>query len=141
MEDLVERSEAQRSFALAIFAAFGLAAVVLAVVGLYGVVAGSVEERTREIGVRAALGASPARVATLVVRQGMTLAVLGMLVGVAAAAAVGRGLASLLFGVTPLDAWTHGATATLLVGMALLACSVPAVRAARIDPAVTLRAE
>ncbi len=141
MSELVERSEAQRRFALVIFAAFGVAAVVLAVVGLYGVVAASVEQRTREIGVRAALGASPARVAGLVVRQGMTLAVLGILVGVAGAAAATRGLASLLFGVTPLDAWTYGGTVALLCGMALLACIVPAARAARVDPAVTLRAE
>ena len=141
MSDLLERSEAQRRFALVIFAAFGLAAVVLAVVGLYGVVAASVEQRTREIGVRAALGASPARVAALVVRQGMTLAVLGILVGVAGAAVAARGLASLLFGVTPLDAWTYGGTVALLCGMALLACIVPAARAARVDPAVTLRAE
>jgi ABC-type antimicrobial peptide transport system permease subunit len=141
MSELVGRSEAQRRFALVIFAAFGLAAVVLAVVGLYGVVAGSVEERTREIGVRAALGASPARVAALVVRQGMTLAMFGMLVGAGGAAAVSRSLASLLFGVTPLDAWTYGGTVALLVGMALLACAMPAVRAARVDPAVTLRAD
>jgi putative ABC transport system permease protein len=141
MSELLERSEAQRRFALVIFAAFGLAAVVLAVVGLYGVVAASVEQRTREIGVRAALGASPARVAALVVRQGMTLAVLGILVGVAGAAAATRGLASLLFGVTPLDAWTYAGTIALLCGMALLACVVPAARAARVDPAVTLRAE
>jgi predicted permease len=141
MSQLVERSEAQRRFALVIFAAFGLAAVVLAVVGLYGVVAASVEQRTREIGVRAALGASPARVAALVVRQGMTLAGLGILAGVAGAAAATRGLASLLFGVTPLDVWTYAGTIALLCGMALLACVVPAARAARVDPAVTLRAD
>jgi putative ABC transport system permease protein len=141
MSELVERSEGQRRFALTIFAAFGLAAVALAVVGLYGVVAGSVEERTREIGVRAALGASPARVASLVVRQGMALAAVGMIVGAAGAAAVSRGLASLLYGVTPLDFGTYGGTVALLLGMALLACGVPAARAARIDPAVTLRAE
>jgi putative ABC transport system permease protein len=141
MRDLVERSEGQRRFALTIFAAFGLAAVVLAVVGLYGVVAGSVEERTREIGVRAALGASPARVAAFVVRQGVTLAAAGILVGVAGAVAVSRSLESLLFGVTPLAVWSYGGTVALLFGMALLACSVPAARAARVDPAVTLRAE
>lgn len=141
MSELVERSEAQRRFALVIFAAFGLAAVVLAVVGLYGVVAASVEQRTQEIGVRAALGASPARVAALVVRQGMTLAVLGILAGVAGAVVATRGLTSLLFGVTPLDAWTYAGTIALLCAMALLACIVPAARAARVDPAVTLRAE
>ncbi|HVY83245.1 MAG TPA: ABC transporter permease [Steroidobacteraceae bacterium] len=141
MTDLVERSEAQRRFALVIFAGFGIAAVVLAAVGLYGVVAGSVEERTREIGVRAALGASPARVGALIVRQGMTLVIVGALVGAALAAVGTRGLASLLFGVAPLDVWAYSATLALLVGMALLACSVPAARAARVDPAVTLRAD
>jgi putative ABC transport system permease protein len=141
MNELVERSEGERRFALVIFAAFGLAAVALAVVGLYGVVAGSVEERAREIGVRAALGASPARVAALVVRQGMTLVVVGMLAGAAGAVAVTRGLASLLYGVTPLDVSSYGGTVALLAGMALLACSVPALRAARIDPAVTLRTD
>jgi ABC-type antimicrobial peptide transport system permease subunit len=141
MTDLVERSEAQRRFALMIFAAFGFAAIALAVVGLYGVVAASVQQRTREIGVRAALGASPVRVASLVVRQGMTLAGLGILLGAAGATIATRGLASLLFGVAPLDGWTYAGTVALLCGMALLACVVPAARAARVDPAITLRAE
>src|SRR4029079_12876781 len=86
MKQLVAASEAQRSFALVVFAAFALTAVVLAVVGLYGVVARSVEERERELGVRAALGASPRRVAALVVRQGLTLAALGGLLGALGAA-------------------------------------------------------
>jgi putative ABC transport system permease protein len=141
MAQLVDASEAQRSFALVIFAAFALSAVVLAVVGLYGVVARSVEERKRELGVRAALGASPRRVAALVVRQGTSLALLGIALGAAAAAAVTQGLSSLLFGVAPLDAWTYAGTAALLAGLALLASAVPAARAARVDPAITLRAE
>lgn len=141
MQDLVARSEAQRSFALVVFAAFALSAVVLAVVGLYGVLARSVEERRRELGVRGALGATPARVAAFVVRQGMTLAVVGILVGAAGAAAVTSALESMLFGVTPLDPLTFGGTIALLAAMSLLACAVPAVRAARVDPAITLRAE
>jgi predicted permease len=138
---LVAASAAQRSFALVIFAAFALSAIVLAVVGLYGVVARSVEERRRELGVRAALGASPARVAALVVRQGMALAGLGIVAGIAGAAGVTRALESLLFGVSALDRLTFGGTVGLLGGVALLACAVPAARAARADPTVVLRAE
>jgi putative ABC transport system permease protein len=141
MRDLVDASEAQRSFAVVIFAAFALSAIVLAVVGLYGVLARSVEERRRELGVRAALGATPARVAALFVRQGMTLALLGIAIGTLVAAAATRGLSSLLFGVTPLDAGTYAGTVALLSAFALLACAVPAGRAARVDAAITLRAE
>jgi ABC-type antimicrobial peptide transport system permease subunit len=141
MKQLVAASEAQRSFALVVFAAFALTAVVLAVVGLYGVVARSVEERERELGVRAALGASPRRVAALVVRQGLTLAALGVLLGALGAAGVTRGLSSLLFGVTPLDGLTFAVTVVGLLGVSLLACGIPAARAARVDPALALRAE
>jgi putative ABC transport system permease protein len=141
MTDLVDASEAQRSFALMIFAAFALSAIVLAVVGLYGVVARSVEERNRELGVRAALGASPRQVAALVVRQGMALAGTGILTGIAGAAAVTRGLESMLFGVGPLDAFTFGGAIALLAGVSLLACGIPAARAARVDPTITLRAD
>jgi hypothetical protein len=141
MQDLVDRSEAQRSFALEVFAAFALSAVALAVIGLYGVLARSVEERRREIGVRAALGATPAGVAAFVVRQGMALAAAGILAGAAGAAAVTSALQSLLFGVTPLDALTFGGAIALLAGVSLLACGVPAARAARVDPTVALRAE
>jgi predicted permease len=141
MQDLLEASEAQRSFALVVFAAFALTAVVLAVVGLYGVVARSVEERKRELGVRAALGASPGRVAALVIRQGMTLAGAGIVVGVLGAAGVTRALSSLLFGVSPVDALAFGGTIAALACVSLLACGLPAARAARVDPAITLRSE
>jgi putative ABC transport system permease protein len=141
MKDLLEASESQRSFALVVFAAFALTAVVLAVVGLYGVVARSVEERKRELGVRAALGASPGRVAALVIRQGMALAGAGIVVGVLGAVGASRALSSLLFGVNPLDALAFGGTIAVLAGVSLLACGVPAARAARVDPAITLRSE
>jgi predicted permease len=141
MKELLEASEAQRRFALVVFGAFALTAVVLAVVGLYGVVARSVEERKRELGVRAALGASPGRVAVLVIRQGMTLAGAGILLGVLGSAAATRALSSLLFGVSPVDALAFGGTIALLAAVSLLACGVPAVRAARVDPAITLRAD
>ena len=141
MTQLLEASEAQRSFALVVFGAFALTAVVLAVVGLYGVVARSVEERKRELGVRAALGASPGRVAALVIRQGMTLAGAGIVLGVLGSAAATRALSSLLFGVSPVDALAFGGTIALLAAVSLLACGVPAARAARVDPAITLRAD
>jgi len=141
MRELVDASDAQRGFALVIFSAFALSAIVLAVVGLYGVLARSVEERRRELGVRAALGATPLRVAAFVVRQGMTLAGVGIAAGVAGAVAVTSALQSMLYGVTPLDPLTFGGTVALLVGASLVACSVPAARAARVDPTVALRAE
>jgi ABC-type antimicrobial peptide transport system permease subunit len=141
MREIVDASDAQRGFALVIFAAFALSAIVLAVVGLYGVLARSVEERRRELGVRAALGATPLRVAAFVVRQGMTLAGVGIAAGVAGAVAVTSALQSMLYGVTPLDPLTFGGTVALLVGASLVACGVPAARAARVDPTVALRAE
>jgi predicted permease len=141
MREIVDASDAQRGFALVIFAAFALSAIVLAVVGLYGVLARSVEARRRELGVRAALGATPLRVAAFVVRQGMTLAGVGIAAGVAGAVAVTSALQSMLYGVTPLDPLTFGGTVALLVGASLVACSVPAARAARVDPTVALRAE
>ena len=96
---------------------------------------------TAEASPPAALGASPRRVAGLVVRQGMGLAAVGIAAGVAGAVAVTRGLESMLFGVSPLDPLTFGGAIALLAGVSLLACGVPAVRAARVDPTVALRAE
>ena len=90
---------------------------------------------------RAALGASPGRVAALVIRQGMTLAGAGIVVGVLGSAAASRALSSLLFGVSPVDALAFGGTIAVLAGVSLLARGVPAARAARTDPAITLRAE
>jgi ABC-type antimicrobial peptide transport system permease subunit len=137
---LVAQSAAERRFALVLFEAFGAAALVLAAVGLYGVLAGSVGERRREIGVRSALGASRAGIVGLVVRQGMGLAGLGVAVGLAGAAAASRALATLLFGVSRLDLVTYVSVAALLVVVAAVACSVPAWRAARVDPSTALRA-
>jgi putative ABC transport system permease protein len=141
MSDLVADSEAQRSFALTIFAAFGLAALLLAGVGVYGVIEGSVTERTREIGVRSALGATPARLAALVVGQGLGLTAIGIGLGVLAAAGATQAIVSLLFGVEPFDPVTYAGVAALLLAIAFVACYAPAIRAARIDPAVTLRAD
>jgi predicted permease len=141
MADLVAASEARRSFALAVFAAFGLAALLLAGVGVYGVIEERVTERTREIGLRAALGATPKRIAALVVGQGLTLTVIGVAVGIGVAASSTRAIASLLFGIEPFDLVAYGGVVALLLAITFIACYAPAFRAARIDPAITLRAE
>jgi putative ABC transport system permease protein len=141
MSALVAASEAQRTFALRIFAAFGLAALLLAGIGVYGVIEARVAERTREIGLRSALGATPARLAALVVGQGLALTVIGMAVGVAAAAGATQAIASLLFGIEPFDLATYGVVVVLLLAVAFVACYAPASRAARIDPLEALRQE
>ena len=141
MADLVAASEARRTFALAAFAAFGLAALLLAGVGVYGVIEERVTERTREIGLRAALGATPKRIAALVVGQGLTLTIIGVAIGIGVAAGSTRAIASLLFGIEPFDLVTYAGVVALLLGVAFIACYAPAFRAARIDPAVTLRAD
>ena len=141
MDDLVAASAAERRFALIVFEAFALAALALAAAGIYGVLAGSVAERTREIGVRSALGASRGMIVGLVVRQGLTLTACGVLIGLMGAAAASQVLVAMLFSVSPLDPATYLGVIALLGTVALLACSVPAWRAARVDPATTLRSE
>lgn len=141
MTDLVRASASQRRFALVIFQCFALAALVLAATGLYGVLAGSVVERTREIGVRAALGASRGHILALVVRQGMTLAGAGVVLGLAGAIAATTAIGGMLFGVTALDPPTYVAVTVLLALVAGVACLVPAWRAVRVPPALPLRAE
>ena len=141
MEDLVTASAAERRFALIVFEGFAIASLLLAAIGIYGILAGGVAERTREIGVRAALGATRAQIVGLVARQGGILTTAGVVIGLPAASVASRSLTTLLFGVTPLDPLTYGAVVAVLGGVALLACAIPAWRAARVDPAITLRAE
>jgi putative ABC transport system permease protein len=141
MADLLVASAGARRFALILFEAFALTALVLAAAGIYGVLSGSVAERTREIGIRAALGASRQDILALVVRQGMTVTLVGIAAGLAGALVASQGIASLLFGISALDAITYAGVLALLLAASLLACSVPAWRAARVDPALTLRAE
>ena len=126
---------------LILFEAFAIAALGLAAAGIYGVLAGSVAERTREIGVRVALGASRADILALVVRQGMTLTGLGIAIGLAGAAAASATIRTMLFGISRLDPLTYAGVIVLLAGVAAVACSVPAWRAVRVDPASTLRAD
>lgn len=141
MNAWVATSTAVRRFTMVVFEVFALVALVLAATGIYGILAGGVAERRREIGVRAALGASRREILSLVVRQGLGLTGIGMALGLAAAALASRALATLLFGVSPLDPLTYLGVTALLAGVALVACSVPAWRAAQIDPAQTLRLE
>jgi putative ABC transport system permease protein len=141
MDDLVAASAAERRFALILFEAFALAALVLAAAGIYGVISGSVAERTREIGVRAALGASRGDILVLITRQGMTLTALGTAIGLLGAMGASQAVVTLLFGVSRLDPVTYIGVIALLLVVSTLACSVPAWRAARVDPAITLRAE
>jgi ABC-type antimicrobial peptide transport system permease subunit len=141
MGRLLARSEANRRFALIVFEAFGLAALLLAATGIYGVLAGSVVERTREIGVRSALGASHRDILALVARQSMTLTGLGMLIGMAGAIAASDALVTLLFGVSRFDPITYLGVLAILLAVAASASAIPAWRAARIDPALTLCAD
>ena len=141
MESLLNVSEAQRRFTLILLASFALVGLVLAATGIYGVLSGGVAERTREIGIRAALGASRRAILGLILGQGMKLAVLGVVIGLIGAILASRALVSLLFGISRLDPLTYFAVIGLLLGVAAFACWLPASRAARVDPAITLRAE
>jgi putative ABC transport system permease protein len=141
MESLVAETAAERRFALILFEAFGLVALVLAATGIYGVLSGSVTERMREIGVRSALGATRASILGLVLRQGMWLTALGMIAGLGFAVLASQALVTLLFGISRLDALTYAGVSALLSGVAGVACWIPAWRAAGVDPATTLRAE
>jgi putative ABC transport system permease protein len=141
MDDLLAASASERHFALILFETFGLVALVLAATGIYGVLSGSVTERTREIGVRLALGAQRRDVLGLIFRQGVKLTLSGVSIGLLAAWAVTRLLTKLLYGVSATDPLTFGGVALLLFLVALLACYFPARRATKVDPLVALRHE
>jgi predicted permease len=141
LEDLLTSTAAERRFSMILFTAFALAALILSSAGIYGVLSGSVAERTREIGVRAALGASRGEILALVVRRGIKLTLVGVVIGVVGAVAASQIIVTLLFGVSRLDPVTYFGVIALLFGVAAIASWMPAWRAARIDPAITLRAE
>jgi putative ABC transport system permease protein len=138
MDDVVANSLGTRRVSMQLFAVFAGAALLLAAIGIYGVMAYSVTQRTHEIGIRMALGAQKSDVLALVIRQGMTLTVIGVVVGVAGAFALTRLLANLLFGVAATDPLTFVAIPLLLLFVALVACYLPARRAARLDPTIAL---
>jgi putative ABC transport system permease protein len=141
MDAMLDGSIARERMSMLVFAVFAIVALTLASVGLYGVVAHGVTERTHEIGVRMALGADAGHVLRLVVRQGLTMAVAGAAIGLVASLALSRWIQALLFGVTATDPVTFaGVTATLLA-VAAVACYIPAWRATRVDPTQALRAE
>jgi putative ABC transport system permease protein len=141
MEEYMSASVAAPRFSTTLLSIFAAVALVLTVVGLYGVMSYSVARRTNEIGIRLALGAQSRDVLLMIVKQGSTLILLGLVIGLAGAYALTRLIASLLFGVTAKDPFTFAAVAALLAFVALLACYVPAWRATKVDPMEALRCE
>jgi putative ABC transport system permease protein len=141
MDQAIAASLATRRLTMVLLAAFAVLALVLASVGLYGVMALTVTQRTRELGIRMALGAERTNIFRLVLGHGMTLMAIGIFVGLVGAIAVGRGLASLLYNVPALDPGAVAAAVFSLLGVAIIACCVPARRATRVDPIVALRTE
>jgi ABC-type antimicrobial peptide transport system permease subunit len=141
MEDVVGRTIAGQRFQTRLLSIFSILALLLAAIGIYGVLASSVVERQREIGIRVALGADRASVMLIVLRRTIVLAVTGVAIGAAGAFALTRVLEKLLFNVTPTDVTTFLVSAGVLVGVALSAGLFPARRASGVDPLVALRSE
>jgi len=141
LESLRYGSLVRPRFYAVLLGSFAALAAVLAGVGIYGVLAFSVVQRTHEIGVRMALGARRHAVLAGVLREGLTVAALGVGLGLAGAAALTRYLSTMLFGLTPLDPTTYGGVAAVFMAVAGLACYIPARRATRVDPVRALRCE
>jgi putative ABC transport system permease protein len=141
LENLQAATAAQRRFVLVLFEAFGVVALVLSAIGMYGVLAGSVAERTRELGVRAAFGATRSDILALIMRQGLALTAFGLCIGLGGALVAARALAAMLFNISWLDGLTYLAATTVLLGVSAVACFIPARRAASIEPMQALRSE
>ena len=141
MSEVTASSFAARRFNMSLLSLFAGLALVLAAIGIYGVMSNAVTQRTPEIGIRLALGASTLDVLRLIVRNGMTLVVIGVVLGLVGAFALTRLMTTLLFGVTPTDGLTIVVVSAVLIGVALVACLIPARRATRVDPLVALRYE
>jgi len=140
LDEVVSASMARTSFTLVILAIAGAMALLLGVAGIYGVISYSVSQRTREIGIRMALGAERQEVTRMFVRYGLGLAAIGIACGLAAAIALTRLMGSLLFEVSPIDSLTYVAVCLSLVAAAVLASYVPALRATLVNPVTALRA-
>jgi len=141
MERMRDAGEAERRFVLVLFEAFAVLALLLAAVGMYGVLSGSVTERTREIGVRAALGASRRDILRLILRDGIRLTAIGIVIGLCVAFVAVRAISTLLYGTSPLDPIAWIGVVLMLAGVSVVACWEPAWRASRVNPAITLRSE
>ena len=141
MSEVAASSFAARRFNMSLLSLFAGLALVLAAIGIYGVMSNAVTQRTQEIGIRLALGARTIDVLKLIVRNGLTLVVIGVAIGLAGAFALTRLMTTLLFGVTPTDGLTIGVVSAVLIAVALLACLIPARRATKVDPLVALRYE
>ena len=141
VDQVMRESSSRRRIAMIVLSAFGVVAVLLAAIGIYGVIAQGVAERRQEIGVRMALGATGGQILRLFLRHGLIVVAVGIACGVVAAIAAARSLASLVFGVTVTDPATLGAVAALLTVVTLLACYMPARSATRVDPLEALRSE
>jgi putative ABC transport system permease protein len=141
MEDQIAASVAQPRFTMALATLFGAIAMLLAAIGLYGVMAYTVSRRTREIGIRLALGAQPHQVLRMILAEGLSLTALGVAAGILSALALGRLATSFLYGISGTDQLTYAAVAALIFAVTALACYVPARRAMRIDPLTALRLE
>jgi ABC-type antimicrobial peptide transport system permease subunit len=141
MEEVVSLSTSRQRFNMLLMTIFGSSALLLAAIGIYGLMAYSVEQRTQEIGIRLALGAGLGQVRNMVVFQGMRLALIGVAIGMAASTGLTRLIATFLFGVKPLDTIVFTAAPILLSAVALAAVWLPARRASRIDPLTALRCE
>jgi putative ABC transport system permease protein len=141
LASLVDDSMTQPRFSMLLLAAFAALALLLASIGIYGVISYAVAQRTQEFGIRLALGAQPRNVFAMVLGQGARLALLGVFLGFIAAFAVTRLMTSFLFGVQPTDTITFVVVPALLMAIALLACYIPARRATRVDPIIALRYE
>jgi len=141
MESIIADSLAQRRFAMMLLATFAALALLLACIGIYGVMAYLVTQRTQEIGIRMALGARRLDVLSLILWRGAKLALIGVVIGIASALGLTRLMSTLLFGVSPYDPVTLASVSVLLVTVAFLACLIPARRAASTDPMQALRTE
>ena len=141
MNQMVSTSVEQRRFSVHLLGCFAGAAMLLAAIGLYGVLADNIAQRMREIGIRMALGAQRADVLKLVLKQGMTLTAAGLVAGLAAALSLTRLLSSLLYAIKPFDAVTFLGMALLMALVAFCACYLPARRVTKVDPVVALRHE